>query len=124
MKCGTSAILPMISACRMLARELLQGDWSARVIYPHQLMLMQSFAFVSMKSWMACDKHDVSSDGNLLNFGYADAVGANVNRNNLDNVNDNLGVVSSRRNQISKSLSCDRLLDSNVDCVIGAVLGF
>ena len=48
---------------------------------------------------MVFDKHDVSSDGNLLNFGNADANGANVNRNNPDNSNDNLGVVSSRRNQ-------------------------
>lgn len=82
------------------------------------------FSSVLMQPWMACDKHDVSSDGNLLNFGNADATGANVNRNNPDNSNANLGVVSSRRNQISKSLSCGRLLESKDNCVSGATFGF
>jgi len=70
---------------------------------------------------MVSNKHSFSSDGNLLNFGNADATGANVNRNKPDNSNDNLGAVSSRRNQISKSLSCGRLLDSTDDCVLGVV---
>ena len=47
---------------------------------------------------MTSNKHSTSSDGNLLNFGNADATGANVNRNRPDNANDNLGAESSRRN--------------------------
>ena len=37
-----------------------------------------------------------SSDGHFVNVGNADANGANVNRNQPDNRNDNLGVSLSR----------------------------
>ena len=46
---------------------------------------------------MAQDKRKRrNSDGNLVNVGNADADGANVNRWNPDNSNDNLGVAFSR----------------------------
>gem|GEM_PF-2087513 len=40
----------------------------------------------------------LSSDGNLVYFGNADANGANVNRNTPDDSNSNLRAVASRRN--------------------------
>ncbi len=42
------------------------------------------------------DKTSRESDGNLVNVGNFDDTGANVNRNNPDNRNDNLGVSFSR----------------------------
>ena len=42
------------------------------------------------------DKMSRTSDGNLVNVGNFDDAGADVNRNNPDNRNDNLGVSFSR----------------------------
>jgi hypothetical protein len=43
----------------------------------------------------------LDSDGNRVNVGKFDANGLNVNNNYDDNVNDNLGVASSRQSSLS-----------------------
>ena len=57
----------------------------------------------------------MSADGNLVNAGKCDPKGANLNRWNPDNTNDNLGVFLVRNffSHGSRSLLKSRLLRSN-----------
>jgi hypothetical protein len=63
------------------------------------------------KTQTMADKTSRTSDGNLVNVGNFDDDGANVNRNEPRNVNDNLGV------SFSRSVAQPRLLRGWVFCV-------